>query len=77
MRYYIASREEEGKDRELLLCVWPEPYCLAKMEQDKKMEFYFPFTEDGLCQLEEKLNLIYEEKKTFWEEHRNITTTIM
>lgn len=61
MRYFISSKEEEGT-RRLCLCIWPEPYCLSATPKEQKEYFFFDFTENGLLALEEKLNMVYQER---------------
>lgn len=62
MRYFISSKVFENETRQLSLCIWPEPYCLAATPDEQKEYFFFDFTDEGLLALEEKLNIVYEEK---------------
>lgn len=74
MRYLVKSGQGEDEERQLVLCVWPEPYCFDKTPEEKKEYFRFPFSEDGLKQAEDTLNRIYSEKDTLWEEKNGIST---
>ncbi len=71
MRYRIRSEiKTEGEEEQRFLCldIWPEPFCFQKTPEEEKEYFLFPFTEEGLEELEEKVNRIYTERKEFWEE---------
>ena len=59
MRYFIDSRLLESEERVLSLCIWPEPYCITATPEEQKTYFQFPFTEEGLAELEEKVNEMY------------------
>lgn len=79
MRYLIHSRllGEEDETRVLSLCVWPEPYCFDRTAEDLKEYFQFDFTDEGLSQLEDTLNRVYEEKQAYWKERDGISLLIM
>jgi len=62
MRYFISSKAAEDGTRQLALCIWPEPYCFAATPEEQKEYFFFDFTEQGLLALEQKLNMVYEER---------------
>ncbi len=60
MRYYINSKVlEETEERVLVLCIWPEPYCIEKTPEEDKTYLQFPFTDEGLAMLEDELNEVY------------------
>ena len=61
MRYMLKKKEkEDGSALEVI--IWPEPYCLAATPEEQKEYFFFDFTDEGLLALEEKLNMVYEER---------------
>lgn len=71
MRYRVRSEkkiEHEGEQNYLCLDIWPEPFCFQKTLDEEKESFLFPFTEEGLKELEDKANQVYIERKEFWEE---------
>jgi hypothetical protein len=79
MRYFISSvmTDEENENRELLLTIWPEPYNLNATPEENKEYFQFPFTEEGLEELEKQLNETYHSKISFWNERASVSTLFM
>lgn len=66
MRYMLKKKEEEGESR-LEAVIWPEPYCYAKTEEEKKLRKEFPFSAEGVTQAADWLNEQYEAQKDFWK----------
>ncbi|MCR5210447.1 MAG: hypothetical protein K6C99_09580 [Lachnospiraceae bacterium] len=53
-RFMITMKVEKGPDdtetKLINVCMWPEPYSLAKTDDDKKSNVTFPFDNDGLAE---------------------------
>lgn len=77
MRFFICSTKIEEEELCLQLFIWPEPYCMEKTDPKLRDSYQFPFTEEGLVELEEKLNSCYNEKQAFYHERADISTLIM
>lgn len=66
MRYML--RKKETPDGNVLeVVIWPEPYCYAKTEEDKKQRMEFSFTANGVQEAADWLNEQYEVQKPLWE----------
>lgn len=66
MRYML--RKKETPDGNMLeVIIWPEPYCYARTEEEKKQRTEFPFTADGVMEAADWLNEQYEVQKPLWE----------
>lgn len=66
MRYMLKKKEtEEGTKLEAI--IWPEPYCYAKTAEEKKQRALFEFTQEGVMQAADWLNVQYVEQKPLWE----------
>ncbi len=66
MRYMLKKKEGEAGVR-LEAVIWPEPYCYAKTEEEKKRRKEFDFTSDGVGEAADWLNGQYEEDKAIWD----------
>lgn len=58
MRYLLEKSGEA-----LLAVIWPEPYCFAATEDEKKYGREFTFDPDGLLQAVEWLNEAHRTEK--------------
>lgn len=67
MRYMLKKKDTENGVR-LEAVIWPEPYCYAKTEEEKKKRKEFDFTFDGVMEAADWLNGQYAEDKPLWEE---------
>lgn len=66
MRYMLRKKEtEEGAKLEVI--IWPEPYCYAKTEEEKKQRRDFPFSAEGVGEAADWLNEQYVQQKPLWE----------
>ncbi len=66
MRYMLRKKEtEQGACLEAI--IWPEPYCYAKTEEDKKQRREFPFSAEGVMEAADWLNEQYSDQKPLWE----------
>ena len=66
MRYMLKKKDaEEGAKLEVI--IWPEPYCYAKTEEEKKQRREFPFTAEGVMEAADWLNEQYNEQRPLWE----------
>ena len=71
MRYMLRKKEkEEGAALEVV--IWPEPFCYAKTEEEKKQHREFEFTSEGVSEAAEWLNQQYTEQKSLWELSKNM-----
>lgn len=77
MRYFINSVASGDEKRVLSLCIWPEPYSFAATDEKLKEFFQFEFTEEGLQELEDKLNEVYGERQEYWKKKAGISTLNM
>lgn len=66
MRYLFQKQEEE-----LVLTIWPEPYCFEKTPEEKKTVSKFEFTEEGKLQAIDWMNHQYETRKLEWKNAPN------
>lgn len=66
MRYMLRKRENENENV-LEVIIWPEPYCCAKTEEEKKQRREFAFSPEGIMQAADWLNEQYVEQKPLWE----------
>lgn len=66
MRYMLKKKEkEDGTNLEVI--IWPEPFCYAKTQEEKKQRREFEFTTEGVSQAADWLNLQYIEQKPLWD----------
>lgn len=66
MRYMLKKKDtEEGAKLEVI--IWPEPYCYARTEEEKKQRREFALTEEGVGEAAEWLNQQYTQQKPLWE----------
>lgn len=66
MRYMLKKKDtEDGVKLEVI--IWPEPYCYAKTEEEKKQRKEFDFSTDGVEMAADWLNEQYIEQKPLWE----------
>lgn len=71
MRYMLKKKEkEDGSALEVI--IWPEPYCYAKTEEEKKQRREFAFTSDGVMEAADYLNATYQEQKAVWEQAKRM-----
>lgn len=61
------SMEKNGESTALRCVVWPEPFCFAKTEEDKKESADFEFNEDGLDDAVRWLNQQWITRQDYWE----------
>ena len=66
MRYMLKKKTDEDGDR-LEAVIWPEPLCYARTQEEKKQRREFAFTEEGVKEAADWLNLQYEQQKPLWE----------
>lgn len=66
MRYMLKKKDVEDGSR-LEVVIWPEPFCYAKTEEEKKQRYEFEFTAEGVSQAADWLNSQYTEQKALWE----------
>ena len=71
MRYMLRKKEAEAEDGEkktvLEVIIWPEPYCYAKTEEEKKQRKDFVFSAQGVEEAADWLNEQYILQKPLWE----------
>ncbi len=72
MRYMLRKKKTEDQDK-LEVIIWPEPYCFAKTEEEKKQRTEFPLTKEGIMEAADWLNEQYEQQKPLWELSSKIT----
>lgn len=71
MRYMLKKKDtEEGAKLEVI--IWPEPYCYAKTEEEKKQRKEFEFSKEGVEMAADWLNEQYVEQKPLWELSRKM-----
>ena len=61
------KKKEGGDDTKLEVIIWPEPYCFAKTEEEKKQRKEFEFSASGVEMAADWLNEQYVEQKPLWE----------
>ncbi len=47
---YMLEKKEKEEENVILTCVWEEPYCFEKTEEEKKEYMEFPLSEEGLAE---------------------------
>lgn len=71
MRYMLKKKETETEDGEkktvLEVIIWPEPYCYAKTEEEKKQRKDFSFSAQGVEEAADWLNEQYKLQRPLWE----------
>ncbi len=63
----LASREKQEEGAHFLLTLWPGPWSFDRTPEEKRTEFRFPFTEEGLREAVECLNAEYIRRKPEWD----------
>lgn len=71
MRYMLKKKDDEAGAK-LEAVIWPEPFCYAKTEEEKKQRREFAFTTEGVEEAADWLNSQYEEQKPLWELSRKM-----
>lgn len=66
MRYMLKKKDDEDGAK-LEVIIWPEPFCYAKTQEDKKQRREFSLTEEGVMEAADWLNEQYVEQKPLWE----------
>lgn len=67
MRYMLKKKEkEEGAALEVI--IWPEPYCYARTDEEKKQRREFSLSMEGVQEAADYLNAMYREQKSVWEQ---------
>lgn len=61
MRYLFQKKEDE-----LVLTIWPEPYCFEKTPDEKKTVNKFEFTEEGKLKAIDWMNEQYQSRRSEW-----------
>ncbi len=69
VRFAPAEKQQEGQ---FMVTVWPEPLSYEKTPEDKKKNFYFPFTEQGRLDAIACLNEQYRSGKEDWDKIRSV-----
>lgn len=64
---YMLKKKDSGEEVKLEVIIWPEPYCYARTEEEKKQRMEFPFTAEGVEQAADWLNKQYLDQKPLWE----------
>lgn len=67
MRYRVAKGENSTGEAVLTVCIWPEPYCFEKTEEDKKQYRDFNLSEEGRKQAIDWLNEQFTIQIALWE----------
>ena len=63
---YMLKKKETGDGAKLEVIIWPEPYCYAKTEEEKKQRMEFEFSQDGVEMAADWLNEQYVGQKPLW-----------
>jgi len=67
MRYMLKKKDgEDGPKLEAV--IWPEPYCYAKTQEDKKTRAEFALTSEGVAEAADWLNAQYVGQRPLWED---------
>ena len=69
---YMLKKKETGEESRLEAVIWPEPYCYAKTEEEKKRRKEFPFSPEGIKQAADWLNEQYKTRVSFWKESKTM-----
>ena len=64
---YMLKKKETGDGAKLEVIIWPEPYCYAKTEDEKKQRMEFEFSQDGVEMAADWLNEQYVGQKPLWD----------
>lgn len=64
---YMLKKKDSREEVKLEVIIWPEPYCYARTEEEKKQRMEFPFTAEGVEQAADWLNKQYLDQKPLWE----------
>ncbi|MBP3603171.1 MAG: hypothetical protein J6J79_03365 [Lachnospiraceae bacterium] len=60
---YMLKKKTQDTETFLEAITWPEPYCFAKTEEEKKRRNIFPFSAAGV---EEAADWLNEQYKAFY-----------
>lgn len=69
---YMLRKKDSGEGAKLEVIIWPEPFCYAKTEEEKKQRREFEFTTDAVAEAADWLNEQYLEQKPLWELSRTM-----
>ena len=64
---YMLKKKDSGDEPKLEVTIWPEPFCYAKTEEEKKQRMEFAFTPEGVEEAADWLNTQYLEQRPLWE----------
>lgn len=64
---YMLKKGEEGEEKYIEVIIWPQPYCYAKTEEEKKQRKRFPFSAIGVEEAADWLNDQYKAQRPLWE----------
>lgn len=62
LRFFLEKKQEGEEEAVILVCLWPEPLCFEKTEDDKKFFREFAFSEEGLDEAIEYLSEALKDK---------------
>ena len=66
MRFLIRRETPEEGDAFFHVYAWPGPYIFSLVEDEKKIDATFPFTEEGRCQCVDWLNEQFTTRTDLW-----------
>ena len=64
MHYYMKSFD---KGETISVFVYPGPWCFEKTAEEKKVKKDFQFSLEGVEEVADWLNAIYQEKEELWK----------
>lgn len=64
---YMLKKKVQGDETKLEVIIWPEPFCYAKTEEEKKQRITFAFTPEGVSEAGDWLNEQYLAQKPLWD----------
>ena len=71
MRYYIEKASENETDI-FKAWIFPGPYCFEKTADECREYKTFAFTEESIPQIAQWLNAQYEERASYWKQHKSL-----
>ncbi len=74
MHYYI-EKTDENDSPQFKVWIFPGPFCFEKTADEAKESKTFDFTEESLESIVAWLNRQYQERESFWNQHKSLKTS--
>ena len=70
LRFRIQMEKTNDEESIFRVWIWPAPYIFDFVENDKKITYTAPFTQDGKKQIVDWINTQYENYKDIWSKKK-------